>query len=37
MPCVVSTEGLRERRRRQTSFDIHEAALRLVRQRVSTK
>src|SRR5262245_29515541 len=33
MPSVVSTEGLRERRRRQTSFDIHDAALRLVRLR----
>lgn len=30
---VVSSESLRERRRRQTSFDIHNAALRLARQR----
>jgi AcrR family transcriptional regulator len=33
MSCVVSPESLRERRRRQTSFDIHNAALRLARQR----
>jgi AcrR family transcriptional regulator len=33
MACVVSSEGLRERRRRQTSFDIHVAALHLARQR----
>jgi AcrR family transcriptional regulator len=33
MSSVVSSESLRERRRRQTSFDIHTAALRLARQR----
>lgn len=33
MSSVVSSESLRERRRRQTSFDIHNAALRLARQR----
>lgn len=33
MASVVSPESLRERRRRQTSFDIHNAALRLARQR----
>lgn len=30
---VVSPQSLRERRRRQTSLDIHQAALRLARQR----
>jgi AcrR family transcriptional regulator len=33
MSSVVSPESLRERRRRQTSLDIHNAALRLARQR----
>lgn len=33
MSCVVSPDNLRDRRRRQTSFDIHIAALRLARQR----
>jgi AcrR family transcriptional regulator len=33
MAGVVSVETLRERRRRQTSLDIHHAALRLARQR----
>lgn len=33
MSLVGISEGLRERRRRQTSYDIHHAALRLVRRR----
>lgn len=33
MTRVVSPQSLRERRRRQTSFDIHSAALRLARHR----
>src|SRR5437763_5409600 len=33
MTGVASSESLRERRRRQTSVDIHNAALRLARER----